>query len=93
MVRQKLITRLAGMNRFKVISRERLSDLLKEQSLSLSGSIDEKSAVVIGKLVGVEGFIDGYVSLDDDRFILNFFLIETKSGVIVWAKTIERTIQ
>ncbi|NOQ96542.1 MAG: hypothetical protein GQ561_00095 [Calditrichae bacterium] len=93
MVRQKLIARLAGSDRFKVISRERLSDLLKEQSLSLSGTVDEKSAVEIGKLIGVEGFIDGYASLENDRFILSFKLIESKSGVILWAKTIERSIQ
>lgn len=76
-----------------MISRERLSELLREQSLSLSGSVDEKGAVEIGKLVGVEGFIDGYASLDKNRFTLNLFLIETKSGVILWAKTIEHTIE
>ncbi len=93
LVRQKLITRLTATNRFKVVSRERLSELLQEQSLSLSGTVDEKSAVEIGKLVGVEGFIDGYASLENNRFTLNLVLIETKSGVILWAKTIERTLR
>lgn len=92
-IRQKLITRLVTSNRFKVVTRQRLSELLKEQSLSLSGTVDEKSAVDIGNLIGVEGFVDGYASIENNRFILSLNLIETKSGVIVWAKTIERPIQ
>ena len=86
MIRQKLITQLNSLNHFKVVTRERLTELLEEQSLSLSGTIDEKSAVEIGDLIGVEGFVDGYASIEDDYFMLNL------SGIIIWAKTIDRTI-
>ena len=92
MIRQKLITQLVALNRFKVISRQRMSDLLDEQLLTDSGALDEKSAVEFGKLIGVEGFIDGYASVENNRFVLSFTLIETKSGVIVWAKTVEKSI-
>lgn len=88
----KLITQLDNMNRFKVVTRERLSELLEEQGLSLSGTIDDKSAVEIGNLIGVEGFISGFASLENDRLILSFTLFETKSGVIIWAKTLESPI-
>lgn len=88
----KLITQLDNMNRFKVVTRERLSELLEEQGLSLSGTIDDKSAVEIGNLIGVEGFISGFASLENDRLILSFTLLETKSGVIIWAKTLESPI-
>jgi len=91
-IRQKLITQLVNVNIFKVASRERLNELLEEQGLSLSGAIDEKSAVEIGNLIGVEGFIDGYASIENNRFILSFTLIEAKSGVIVWAKTFEQPV-
>lgn len=91
-IRQKLITQLDNMNRFKVVTRERLSELLEEQGLSLSGTIDDKSAVEIGNLIGVEGFISGFASLENDRLILSFTLFETKSGVIIWAKTLESPI-
>lgn len=91
MIRQKLITRLVNLDRFKVIARARLSELLDEHSLSLSGTIDEKNAVEIGKLIGVEGFIDGYAAIENNRLSLSLTLIETRSGVIVWAKTIERS--
>lgn len=89
MIRQKLIEQLISLNRFKVVSRVRLRELLEEQSLSLSGAVDEKSAVEIGQLVGVDGFIDGYVSIERGRIVLNLSLIETSTGVIVWSKTIE----
>ena len=88
-ISQKLLTQLVGLDRFKVISRERLSELLDEQNLSLTGSIDSDSAVKIGNLVGVEGFIDGYLSVDDAQASLSLSLTETASGVIVWAKTLE----
>lgn len=91
-IRLRLISELVNQNRFNVISRERLKDLLDEQSLSLSGTIDENSAVEIGKLVGVEGFIDGYCSLEDNRIILSLSLIETKRGVILWAKIVEDSL-
>ncbi len=92
LIRQKLITKLVALNSFKVISRQRLSELLDEQLLSDSGALDEKSAVEFGNLIGVEGFIDGYASVENNRFVLSFTLIETKSGVIVWAKTVEKSI-
>ncbi|MFQ6616839.1 MAG: CsgG/HfaB family protein [Fidelibacterota bacterium] len=92
-IRQKLITRLVNLNRFKVVSRERLSELLQEQGLSLSGTILDTTAVEIGNLIGVEGFVDAYVSVEDSRLVLSCSLIETKTGVIIWAKTIERPAQ
>jgi PBP1b-binding outer membrane lipoprotein LpoB len=91
-IRLKLISELVNQKRFNVISRERLKDLLDEQSLSLSGTIDENSAVEIGKLIGVEGFIDGYCSLEDNQIILSLNLIETKRGIILWAKIVEESI-
>jgi len=87
-IRLKLISQLVDQNRVNVISRDRLKDLLDEQSLSLSGIIDEHNAIEIGKLIGVEGFMGGYCSLEDDRFILSLSLIETKRGVILWAKIV-----
>lgn len=86
-IRRKLISRLISLTKFRIIDRQRLEKLLKEQSLSLSGSIDRRSAVEIGNLIGVEGFINGYVSAENNRFHLSLSLIETETGEIIWAKT------
>ncbi|MBC8216532.1 MAG: hypothetical protein H8E64_08495 [Candidatus Marinimicrobia bacterium] len=83
----KLINELVSSNSFQVISRHRLEELLKEQELALSGIMDEKSAVEIGGLIGVEGFLDGYAALENNQLSLTLHLIETKTGKILWSTT------
>jgi len=91
-IRQKIISNIVSLKTFKVIARDRFKEVLEEQSLALSGVIDKNSAVAIGTLIGVDGFIDGYCSLEDNRLILSLNLIETKRGVILWAKIIEEAL-
>ncbi len=88
LIRTKIISHLVSANTFQVISRERLHELLNEQQLSLSGIIDEETAVEIGGLIGIHGFIDGYAGFDGQQLILSLSLIETKTGKILWAKTV-----
>ena len=47
---------------FEVIERASLEKILKEQVLHLTGAVDEKTAVAVGKLVGAEGIISGTVT-------------------------------
>ncbi len=89
LLRAKLISNLVSINTFQVISRERLDALLEEQKLSLSGVIDSQSAEEIGNLIGIDGFIDGYASFNENLLSLTLHLIETKTGKIVWSKTIQ----
>ena len=90
-VRQKLITQLVASHAFTVVTRERLRELLKEQGLSETGAIDEETATGIGALIGVDGFIDGYLSVSKDLYVLSLSLIDAQSGVIIWAKTVDKT--
>lgn len=89
MIRQKLIARLLEQKKFKIVARDRLQAILAEHNLSISGIIDDQSAVEIGKLVGVEGFIDGYVSISENKLVLSLNIVETKTGTIIWAKTVK----
>ncbi len=89
LIRAKIISQLVSTNAFQVISRERLLELLDEQQLSLTGIIDEKTAVEIGNLTGIEGFIDGYAGFDGKQFILSLSLIETRTGKILWAASVQ----
>lgn len=88
LIRSKIISHLVLANTFQVISREKLHGLLHEQQLSLSGIIDEKTAVEIGALIGIDGFIDGYAGFNRGQLILSLSLIETETGRILWAKTV-----
>ncbi len=89
LLRAKLITQLVSMNTIQVISRERLEELLHEQALSLSGVIDSESAVEIGSMVGIDGFLDGYASFVENQLSLTLHLIETKTGKIVWSQSVQ----
>lgn len=57
-----LISELVKREKYVVIDRERLSAILQEKNLSLSGDIDPKTAVKAGKLLGVEYVIAGSVT-------------------------------
>jgi tetratricopeptide (TPR) repeat protein len=46
---------------FKLIDRQNLKYILSEQKLSLSGFIDEKKAIKIGRLIGVKGIWTGAI--------------------------------
>lgn len=55
----KIVTRIIKSHRFKVIDRENLNNIIREQNLQLSGIINERTAVQAGKLIGVDKFITG----------------------------------
>jgi len=61
-----------GVPIFKVIDRQNLKSVLSEQKLSLSGLVDDKNAVKIGKLIGVQGIWTGAV-LKNNVNIYPFF--------------------
>ncbi len=58
----------------------------------MSGVLDVDNAVTIGELVGIEGFIDGYLSIDNDHLEINLNLIDAKKGIVVWALSLDDTI-
>ncbi|KAA3616794.1 MAG: hypothetical protein D8M58_17465 [Calditrichaeota bacterium] len=84
-VRQKIINSLVNNTSIKVVSREHLDELLSEQSLTLTGTIDSTKAVKIGSLIGVQGFITGYIAKQKDKIELSLSLIKTSSGEVVWS--------
>jgi len=57
-----MVTALVRGDAFRVIDRERLQALMQEKNLSLSGDVDPKTAVRVGKLLGVEYVIVGAIT-------------------------------
>jgi curli biogenesis system outer membrane secretion channel CsgG len=53
------VTELVKAERYRVIEREQLQAIMAEKHLSLSGDLDPKTAMKIGKLLGVEYIIAG----------------------------------
>lgn len=83
----QMITLLVNSDRFQVIERERLEDLLKEQNLAKEGIVDTATAARIGKVLGAELIFTGSIT--------NWEVKTTKTGtwfVVAGTKKREVTI-
>lgn len=63
-IAEEITAQLVSSSRFDVVDRQHLKDVIKEQSLALTGMLDETSAPEIGKLLGVSAMIFGRVQHD-----------------------------
>lgn len=66
-VSDMLITQLVRSNRFILIERSRIEQILQEQALGQSGAITEVTAPKVGQLLGVESLIIGQVVKADQE--------------------------
>ncbi|MCP4689366.1 MAG: hypothetical protein GY859_15035 [Desulfobacterales bacterium] len=57
-----LSTELVKTHKFSMMERDRISAVLKEQNMGAAGLIDPRTAVKIGKLIGVEYIVTGAVT-------------------------------
>ncbi len=91
-VKQNIIDRLVKARRYTVLSRDALHRLLQEQSLSLSGALDSVQSTKIGKLLGVDAFLQGYIDIGDTTMGLYLTLINSGSGEIAWSFTTKEAL-
>lgn len=56
------VTELVKSGKFRVVEREQLEALMQEKNLTLSGDVDPKTAVRVGKLLGVNYLLTGAVT-------------------------------
>ena len=56
------VTELVKSGKFRVVEREQLAALMQEKDLALSGDIDPKTAMKIGKLLGLNYLLAGAVT-------------------------------
>lgn len=57
-----LVTELAKTGRFVVVERDKLNRIMEEQKLQASGAIDARTAVQVGKILGLNAIVTGAVS-------------------------------
>lgn len=63
-VASEITARLVQSQRFEVVDRQHLKEVMAEQSLALTGMLDESSAPQVGKLLGVSVLIFGRLQQD-----------------------------
>jgi len=73
-------TELIGTNHFRVVERAQINKALSEQQLQMSGVIDDKSAVEIGKLIGADSIIIGSVVKIGTSYTINSRMIDVRTG-------------
>ena len=56
------VTELVKSGKFRVMEREQLEALMQEKNLTLSGDVDPKTAIKIGKLIGGNDLLTGAVT-------------------------------
>ncbi len=58
-VSEQFIAKLVQNGYYTVIERSKIDDILKEQSLSLSGLVNEEQVVQVGNMIGAQALITG----------------------------------
>lgn len=57
-----LITELTKTGKFVVVERDKLNKIFEEQKLQASGAIDSRTAVKVGKILGLTAIVTGSIS-------------------------------
>jgi hypothetical protein len=82
----KMITVLWTQDRFKVMERAALNQVLAEQSLGQSGALDATTAAEIGKGIGVDAIVIGSVAAAPSGALsIDTRVIDTESAAIIVA--------
>jgi hypothetical protein len=80
----KMITVLWTQERFKVMERAALNQVLAEQSLGQSGALDANTAAEIGKGIGVDAIVIGsVVAAPSGALSIDTRVIDTESAAII----------
>jgi TolB-like protein len=87
MVTEIITTSLVNSRAFSIIEREKLSKVLKEFQLSMTGVVDAASAKEIGKILGADAIITGSVMMLRNKLRLDARIIDVGSGAILAAES------
>jgi curli biogenesis system outer membrane secretion channel CsgG len=76
-------TRLAAQPGFKVVERRRISEIMEEQHLTLTGAIDPTTAMRIGTLIGANIILFGSVTQLDNDLLMSIRMAQVDTGEII----------
>lgn len=86
-----LATYLKGFSKYNLIERVLLSKVFEEHELQLSGAIDEKMAVQVGRIFGVEALVTGSAMKIGKTISIAGRTIDTQTGEILASGTVTFT--
>jgi TolB-like protein len=77
-----LITNIAATDEYRVVLRDRLESILKEQQLHLTGIVSNESAVNVGNMVGAQTIIVGNYTVNEPVININVKLVNVENSTI-----------
>ncbi len=83
-----LITDLRQGIGVEMVQRERLEDVMREQSLQAAGRIEEKTAVRVGRLTGATVMLLGSATRVGDVLRLDAHLLDVERGTVLGAASV-----
>ncbi len=88
-ISDRLRTELFTTGAFKVLERQSMKDILKEQGFQQTGCTSDQCMVEIGQLLGVSHIISGTVGKLGEIFTLNVRMISVQTGEIVYTTSVD----
>lgn len=84
-----LVTEFSGREGMRIVERQQLNDLIREQDLALSGRVDDAVAVEVGRMLGVQYILLGQAMsiVDNLRIDIRAVDVETSEVIAVMKKT------
>jgi len=80
---EKLTHQIVSIGDLMVIERSRIDQVIKEQSLSMTGAIDSGTAAKIGKILSVDAVIIGTIHVTDKHVEFIARVIQSEKGIIL----------
>jgi TolB-like protein len=89
-IAESVMTSLQKCGKFNLVERQRLSDLIEEKKLVLSGLVEEdvSKGKKIGVLLKADNLVMGSFSSIDDRIEINARLVRSDTGEVLLAEKI-----
>lgn len=83
-----VMTDLETVGVFNVISRERLKDILKQQAFQLSGLVDQKAAIDVGKIAAAKYLLSGSFMAFNGNLRIESQIFSVETGVQIGAASV-----
>jgi len=85
-----IISHLKRLSKLRVVDRERVQMILDEIQIQQAEYFDEKTAVRVGKMLGVHVFVMGsFMQIDKKKMMILPKLVKTETGEVLYSESIE----
>jgi len=88
-VAELISNHLLKSGKFKIVEREQLQRVMREQALSLTGAVEDQNAVKVGQLTGARLLVMGSIALMGKRYQISIMLVDAQTGEVVLSDVID----